>query len=627
MRAVTAKYCGGSSCLADFLAGEDYYPVFRLLQQLLDEAGLTGQQAGLAIVRGSVFTMLALAADGLLEDPPPGSDETRHQLSQELLIQAHLSYSGIFPPGSPFWEIYLKGWQSHGEVALWHRANHVESCEPYRDEDWIRTGYRWAPLKAGFAAVLLSSDRACVVPDVARLLDELNALFQIRRDILSIPKDLARHVYTMPIDRIAATLPNQRGTMEHPDRILGALLLARPLQPLISDCLARLDLCGELCRQIGMAHFDPVIKRLRTSFEETGDVFDLRKRQGADPKPETTRLPEGQSFKLDPDRGPGGSLAMAEAYLLADPELRESWEVHRWGFLGRKVLTGRNFPCGFILELLLESGLKLSCRLDDQFGYWQSTGLRYFEEECPLPPDADSLGLMLRLLRFSSRPSEHAELIRPALARMRANVTSTGDIPTYFVLQPAGEPPKECFCNIAGNDCSSVKAGLLLGLLQLEDSMCLELIPDLLGHLLRRVAAVGSEGNVYYPAGYWLWQMFRLLDPAAPLAASADPALTKVVREVLERKLDQMIASSRLTPQQAALLMLCCSVSGRPDPVRHEWVQVITTGQRHDGAWEAEPIYRVPTINNRIGWHSSRLMTTALCHHALALWQRSESCQ
>jgi hypothetical protein len=316
---------------------------------------------------------------------------------------------------------------------------------------------------------------------------------------------------------------------------------------------------------------------------------------------------------------------MAEGYLLEDPELRESWETHRWGFLGRKKLTGKLFPVGFILELLLGAGLDLSGRLDALFDYWRSIDLRYFEEECALPPDADSMGLMLRLLRFSRTPEPHGRMLLPALARMKANLTGEGDVPTYFALQPAGESPRTYFRRIVGNDCGSVTAGLLLGLGGLDDASCTTIAVRLRANLLGRVAAVGGGVNVYYPAGYWLWLTLRLTDPAQMTHAAADPALLEAARGRLRETLDRMTASPvRPTPQEAAWLVLSCAAADRSGEIRGAWVRTIGEGQRHDGAWEAEPIYRVPTRHNAAGWHASRLMTTAVCYPALALCRRRE---
>jgi hypothetical protein len=613
-----AGNCPPSGHFWDFDAGGDGYPVFDTLLASFADTGLVDERLRRAVFEGFAYTVLATGIDDLaVEHGPPSAPSLSH-LSQTFLLEAERCFATLFPSDSAFRETYRKAWQDHVECLLWHQANHVAARNPYRDQDWLKTGQRWAPLKTGVAAAFCAGGREAELPALERLLDELNTLFQIRREILGVRRDASRQVHSLTIDRIAACLPNPRQAADQPEAILGALLLFEPVSGLIRDCVERLTLCRDLGQQLALVSFGPVLDRFQLSFETLDDLFSLKKGRPSRRRVAVSPSDEAHGFAGGADPGVATRIEAAEAYLLAEAEFRESWEVHRWGFLGESQLTGRVFPVGFILEMLLDSGLDLPGRLDALFSHWRAIDCRYFDEACPLPPDADSLGLMLRLLRFSANRDAHAAMIRPALDRMTANVAGDGDIPTYFTLQPRGEEPRNYFRHIAGNDCTGVKAGIVLGLLQCGSDSCRAVACRLQARLFDAVAASGRTTNAYYPPGYWLWMMFRLLDPGMAAGAPSPADIRGRVVDVLRETFDRLDGTAHHSAQQAAWLVLCRSTPAGWGDVRQDWLRTIVSSQAPDGGWAAEPVYLVPTWDNQTAWHRSRLMTTAVCHRALA---------
>ncbi len=612
-----ARDCAPSGRFWDFEAGGDGYPVFDTLLLSFVDAGLVGERARRAVFEGFAYTLLATTADDLAPEHGPPRAPSLSLLSQALLLEAGRCFGTLFPLDSAFHASYRKAWQDRAECLLWHEANHVEARNPYCDQDWLRTGHRWAPLKSGIAAVFCARGREAELPVLDRLLDELNTLFQVRREILAIRRDAARHVHSLAIDRIAACLPDGHLAADSPEAILGALLLFDPMSALIRDCVERLAVCRTLCRQLALTSLEPVLDRFRRSFESLNELFSLKKSRSDTRHASISPPEEEHGFVVATDPGLTARIEAAEAYLLADAGFRESWEVHRWGFLGKGQLTARVFPGGLILEMLLDGGLDLTDHLDAHFAHWHATDCRYFEEACPLPPDADSLGLMLRLLGHSARRDAHAALIRPALDRMMANVAEDGDVPTYFVVQPRGEEPRDYFRQIAGNDCTGVKAGLLLGLLRCGDDSFRTLAGRLQARVFDAVAASGQATNSYYAPGYWLWMMSRALDPAVTVGASLAAGARGRVADVLRETFDGLDGNAHHSAQQAAWLVLCRSTPAGGGHIRPDWLRTLVSSQAHDGGWAAEPIYRVPTWENRTAWHRSRLVTTAVCHRAL----------
>ena len=188
-------------------------------------------------------------------------------------------------------------------------------------------------------------------------------------------------------------------------------------------------------------------------------------------------------------------------------------------------------------------------------------------------------------------------------------------------MQPRDEEPRDYFRQIAGNDCTGVKAGLLLGLLRCGDDSCRALAGRLQARVFDAVAASGQATNSYYPPGYWLWMMFRVLGPAVAAEASSAAGARGRVVDVLRETFDRLDGKAHRSAQQAAWLVLCRSTPAGGGHVRQDWLRTLVSSQAHDGGWAAEPIYRVPTWDNRTAWHRSRLVTTAVCRRALVALQ------
>ena len=614
-----AKDCPPAGDFRDFGGGDEGFPVLDTLLNFFNEAQLADERIRRTIFEGASFALLAAVADEFALDSGRDTGPSLGLLSQAFFREAERIFGTLFPPGSVFRTVFDETWRDHAEALLWHRLNHIDARRPYRDEDRLKIGRRWSPVKFGFAAVLAARGREADLPAIDRLMDEWTALFQIRREILDIPRDAARRVHSLAIDRIATRLPDGLTAADRPEALLGALLLDDPVSGLIRECLERVEFCRGLGERIAPAAFGPVLENLRLSFLGLAGLFSLGKSQTSRAAPAAPGPEKGSGFVMKVDPGLTARIRAAREFLLSDPDFRESWEVHRWGFLGEERLTGKIFPAGFILESLFEGGLDMPERLDALFSHWRSIDRRYFDEACPLPPDADSLGLMLRLLRFSKRPEDHRAVLRPALDRMTPNIAGDGDIPTYFKIQPPGEAPRSYFREIAGNDCTGVKAGLALGLRRFDDGPFRAAGGRLMSRIFETIAATGSASNVYYPLGYWLWMMLRLADAGTDDASSPSPEKRASALAAIRTEFESLGGSAHISPQRAAWLVLCRFTTEGRGEIPRDWPRILVSNQRADGGWDAEPFYLVPTWGNGTDRHRSRLLTTAICHLALVL--------
>jgi hypothetical protein len=435
-------------------------------------------------------------------------------------------------------------------------------------------------------------------------------------DLLNLKRDLIAGHVTYPIRRIMRTAGIDIAQPVAPERVLGALLLFDPMPALLRFCLERLAWCQSLCDHWSLGSITSLLKSWEASFGRLQELFTVRPRgptqeQGA---PE----PHAPSFSRV-DAPLSLAIKAARSYLLSDLTFRESWEVHRWGFLGEPLLTGKIFPSGLVLYLLASSGLDLRQQIDGLFDQWDRQGCTYYEEPCRLPPDTDSAGLMMRLMKFSGSKEKNARILDLSIQRILASTSPSAVIPTYLNNPADPNAERSSSPHLFGNTCGTVRAMVLLGFREYVYERHQDLVNRSAKQLYGSIVRFGSSVNVYYPHLYWIWMTCQLLAALRPendviTRSSRSDEIVRILIEQTERE----IRKSGLSTQETALLILighCELCTALFDPT---WVERVVDRQQYDGSWEDEPFYRVPTLNpNRPGWYSSRLMTTALCYHAL----------
>jgi hypothetical protein len=314
------------------------------------------------------------------------------------------------------------------------------------------------------------------------------------------------------------------------------------------------------------------------------------------------------------------AVAMAEAYLLADPHFRDAWEVHRWGLLGKPELTGRLFAPGLVHEDLAATGKDISTWVDTAFESYRNNEHRYFDEAAPLPPDIDTLGLMLRLHRHSTNPAVHAEILAAPLSWAEQAAGDDGNIPVWLLGGARG--PGGVDAPLTGARCVACTTNFIRGISSFDSERFRGLIERVARYIVQRVDQVGAAASLYYPSLYFCWQLIALesaLRRMPHLGVELD-RLTKAIATMLRKEQRRC----RTTPQDAALLT-AISLDSRSrslelelDPdLDPEWIGAIVRAQRSDGAWDGEPLYSLPAPAGRSAWFSSKLATTSLCRRAL----------
>jgi hypothetical protein len=253
----------------------------------------------------------------------------------------------------------------------------------------------------------------------------------------------------------------------------------------------------------------------------------------------------------------------------------------------------------------------------------QEVQFRYYEHPSSIP-DTDTLGILLRLHRYSGKKDAHAEILATPLRWLAENVPASGRIPVWLTAQVVPDEEGPLILHF-GEHCGVVEAHVLLGLIDYDREFYQDLIRKSASGLLERFARQSYGITVNYPPLCALTVMARLI--AALSACPAQSPLGRRIEEAAEHlaaQLEREVERPYLTPQDAAFLTLACSHPQTESFLNPRWITILLKNQRSDGSWQGEPFFFVPNRGEVLTWYTSHTMTTAFCYHALKTYDNTD---
>jgi hypothetical protein len=408
-----------------------------------------------------------------------------------------------------------------------------------------------------------------------------------------------------------------------PERILAAVLLTGFVANIGQECLARLERCRALAQELKLPTFEGYCTALEEWIRELTHLFSLKPIMATDGA--GTKSHWQKSFFAPYRDSVSQASQMAEGYLLADPTFRESWEVQRQGTTNITG-TAKTFPVAFIVEVLCQHRDDMAEQVDMVFETLRETGFRYYD--LPINPDADDVGVGLRLYPYSANKEAHGELLQVPLRWMEDSILPSGRIPTYFTRHDRGiaaHPPSRV---LWGDYCMVVEANLLRGLIDYDRDRYWGIIERASSGWLDDRLLSGLGTNYYYPPHCALWMALEFLwQLSHPVTSPLLKDKVSLVSEMLVQRLEVETRREAHTPQEAAFLTLICLRHPSGDLAHRffdpRWVTRLIKSQRGDGGWPSEPFYICPLRSfDMITWYSSQTVTTAVCYHALKTYRR-----
>ncbi len=500
----------------------------------------------------------------------------------------------------------------HTRIALqWQALNRSQTwASKALDQAWAKSiadlqhpasiygirGGKWAPVALPALAALVFAQGEGALPTFIALLDESCRIFAVSQELHNLNRDLARGVRTDLIQQLARDCGMDPANLDTPlgpnQIILGAMLLPT-LTDLAHHTIQDVATLVTRTRDAGFPALGQCFESLAQPFTELLSLL-----AGSSPQevaPTICISPTPQKIQ---------ALRAANAYLNSDTAAYELREEYRWGFLGAELLTGRTYTTGLVLEQRILAGDKhYHTTATELIAHYEHNHFHYFEQPNPLPPDSDTLGLMLRLAALTGIP------VSPAYQRFIQRVLeqSGHGFPVYIFDEPGSYAHLR---SMTGLRCTAVHAGFLAGLAQTVGS---DADVEHLAHsLLNALETHSVAGFVNYDVPYGLLMLTTCLRALQQRAMHSE--LLKSLESTIHTMTTPLWGRIKHSPQDAALLMLAQVL---PPALQSEALTCILRHQRPDGSWNAEPLFMAPNRGARMTPFSSRTVTTSFCWHAL----------
>ncbi len=314
------------------------------------------------------------------------------------------------------------------------------------------------------------------------------------------------------------------------------------------------------------------------------------------------------------------AVTLARDALVADPEVREAWEIQRWGGPFDATYVARLFPVGLCLLALSSAGEDITAQAEALVARRSIDGYRYFEGFAGIPPDADDLGLALQLIaRLPERAARTEALAWPVEVLVR-NTDEDGAM-AVWLERSLREPMPEAAPKWLGSRCVAVAANAMIGLAEADVLLPEGYFDHTLAWITRTWGAEGPKSVHFYPAPFARYVLARLAHVAEekPGDRAARARLRAIVDEIEAR----IVASQRADGSYGGVMATACHLGvlacGRKEPF-DPWpaVTFLASRQEYDGLFPREPFYRTPGKDFALAAHGARSITAALCLDALA---------
>lgn len=580
------------------------YPLLDQHLWLLDDWGILQRESfEQSVFTASAFDFLALKTSVAICDPHSFFDSSYQPLANELKQQAESHWKKIFSDSSPFWTHY--------------QTARAASLAPASSADPLRAADHWAFASLSLIATASFCGKETLIPQLASLSDHLCAALQTVEHLANFRRDLINGVITPPIARALAAIHADSSNLSA-ELVLGALIFTGSLEKTLQENEAHIASARAIAAELNLPTFQAWCDRLNDLMLQARELFSIKPAQ----TPSEGKLP--RAFFTPAHDVLQNVILKAESYLLADTSFEEAWEIQQNSYVSASKLIGRPFPSSLILEILCQHGHDMSASIEAVLQCLQDSDFQYYDNSDFLVPDADDLALALSVIPYTSDPAHFRAIFQTPLRWMRENQLPSGQIPVWLRLNDSHQLSE--LAVLYGANCASVETNLLLGLLVYDFDGCRDVIESCAQSWCERWLAVGLAASEHYTPLYSLWAGMELITQLE--TAPVSDALKEQLRRTADYFRQRLECESRrgdLTPQDASFLILACLSKSDCQSDLHfipDWITILFKNQRHDGCWEGEPIYIVPSARGlTTQWFRSRAITTAFCYHALKTYK------
>ena len=462
---------------------------------------------------------------------------------------------------------------------------------------------RWSePMRRIGSAAVVAADLDIDTARLDQMLDLLAVGIEIRAQLAAMHEDLLRGRPSYPIALVAQTAGISLHPWPRPELILGAMVIHRCHVAIVERARRSMGEARELAEQLSLPTFAGYLGDAEASLAEPADPTSSADAGSARRSP----------LIVSAERPLGRAVAMARGYLLSDPDVRGSWEVHREGMFDADVVSSC-FPAALVLERLAWHGDTVAQGVESFLDMTVRNGFRYYDH--PLSGvDTDTIGAFLRLLHFRSNPDAATADVRAVLECLAHEVATRGRVPVWLDCGTDARAVLDL-----GEDCGTVAGHLLIGIAGLPAESHGDLVGIGARYLFESIGSVGLQANRNYPPAFALGVWQQVID-AIGLRPGLAPAL-ELARDAMRAELERLARLPVRSAQEAAMLVTACVGARRRELLDERWLGLMLRAQASDGSWPGEPFTVTPNRGAAVTWYASSPMTTALVYDALRRWE------
>jgi len=559
--------------------------------------------------------------DDLVDEDKPDVPVDMLLLANILTIEAIAHLQQVFASDSPLWTHHARHWREYTEAVRVDKDRDRSGLRAFEEDDLRHIGNKAALLKTFPLAVALYADQHEQIEDIEAMMDAFNIGIQLSNDIQSVRSDIESGHYTPPLARSALQIDLAPGT--HPDQqtLLGSLMLSDALVETHDQALTYFSSSRQAAEDMGLGalvHFiNWHIDDLKKSQEKwRGTRVDKEVAQ---------KLLKAQILPLLSGAAtaaplPQQTIDMGALFLRFDKESKEAWEIQRTGVWQRDLLVGDVFGRSIVLETLLELDQADAQQVLDLLEQYRRNGWRYYRDFAALPPDIDDIAQAMRLIQATPWDNaQRAKYLEKPLRWLAANRHDDGSFPVWLTNK-IDDQPEEGWIDLGGMECIACEANLLDALADLDDEHVHLWIAPGIQSLLARWQEGGYNSVYYYKPSYAACVLARCF-----LRLSQLESIDAETRQRLAAAQQAIAAELAQAAPTDALALAARRLVLHHDREQHQHLldadaALLKEKQSFDGGWERVDFFRCPgRVHQAIGWHSSRLITSALVVRALAL--------
>ncbi len=312
------------------------------------------------------------------------------------------------------------------------------------------------------------------------------------------------------------------------------------------------------------------------------------------------------------------AVTLARSALASDPELRDAWEIQRWGDWATEPRVGGVFPMALCLLGSSRAGNDESLRIGRAiFESRRADGWRYYADYADIPPDTDDLGLMLRLFGRLPDGSQKRNIFERSFELVRLTMEVEDGFPVWLrhglVELPSPQAPLW-----QGPRCIAVAAQFVLGMVEAEIEGHDDLKIRAIEWICESWEQHGKISVFHYtiPFAHLLLAKLARAFRGAPQAFHSARLQTIATNLTAEIRLSSNDDGGWGSPLATACHLAVLAMD--PEPFHPDpGLVYLASRQRHDGLWPAESLYLCPGKDGAPAAHGAAVMTTGVCLDAL----------